>query len=117
MNKNELKEEWVQFKQMMSKNFSDSSLQGIQKKTLSYSELQEQFPQILKLLTIALTVPVSSADCEQDFCKQNLIKTKNSSKAEDRKYQLYCRCLQTHQTYMYMYLTQTFTKHLYFGVV
>ena len=59
-----LKEERVLFKQMMSKNFNDSSIQGMAKKLLSYSEMQEQVPQMLKLLTLALTVPISSVDCE-----------------------------------------------------
>ena len=34
-----------------------------------------KFPQILKLLTLALTIPVSSVDCERGFSKQNF-KTK-----------------------------------------
>ena len=72
----ELKEEWVIFKQLMSTNFSDSSIQGMAKKVLTPSEMQDQFPQMRKLLTIALTVPVSSVDCERGFSKQNLIKTK-----------------------------------------
>ena len=76
LNGQELKEEWIIFKQLMSKNFNDSSIQGMAKKLLSSSEMQEQFPQMLKLLNIALTVPVSSVDCERGFSKQNLIKTK-----------------------------------------
>ena len=76
----ELKEEWVIFKQLMSKNFSDLSIQGMAKKVLNPSEMQDQFPQMLKLLTIALTVPVSSVDCERGFSKQNLIKTKIRAK-------------------------------------
>ena len=64
----------------MSKNFNDSLIQGMAKKLLSSSEMQEQFPQMLKLLTIALTVPVSSVDCERGFSKQNLIKTKIRAK-------------------------------------
>ena len=35
---------------------------------------------MLKLLTIALTIPVSSVDCESGFSKQNLIKTKIRAK-------------------------------------
>ena len=75
-----LKEEWVLFKQMMSKNFNNSSIQGMAKKLLSSSEMQEQVPQMLKLLTLALTVPISSVDCEQGFSKQNLLKTKIRAK-------------------------------------
>ena len=50
------------------------------KKLLSSSEMQEQVPQMLKLLTLALTVPISSVDCERGFSKQNLIKTKIQAK-------------------------------------
>ena len=42
--------------------------------------MQDQFPQMLKLLTIALIIPVSSVDCERGFSKQNLIKTKIRAK-------------------------------------
>ena len=57
------------FKQMMSKNFSGSSIQGMAKKLLHSDEVEEQFLQILKLLTLALTIPVSFADCERGFSK------------------------------------------------
>ena len=80
LNGTELKEEWVIFKQLMSKNFSNLSLQGMAEKLLCSNEMQEQFPQMLKLLTIALTVPVSSVDCERGFSKQNLIKIKIRAK-------------------------------------
>ena len=76
LNGPELTEEWLLFKQMMSKNFSGSSIQGMAKKLLCSDEAQEQFPQTLKLLTLALTVPVSSVECKRGFSKQNLIKTK-----------------------------------------
>lgn len=72
----ELKAEWIELKQIMSRNFKDSSIQGMAKKLLTSIEMQEQFPNTLQLLTIALTIPVSSVDCERGFSKQNLIKTK-----------------------------------------
>ena len=65
LNGTELVEEWLLFKQLMSKNFSGSSIQGMAKKLLNFDEAQDQFPQILKLLTLALTVPVSSVECER----------------------------------------------------
>ena len=64
----------------MFNNFKDSSIQGMAKKLLLSSEMQEQFPQMLRLLTIALTIPVSSVDCDRGFSKQNLIKTKIRAK-------------------------------------
>ena len=80
VNSGKLKEEWVIFKLVMSKNFSSSTIQGMAQKVLTSSEMQEQFPQILKLLTLALTVPASSVDCERGFSKQNLSKTKIRAK-------------------------------------
>ena len=50
LNGQELKEEWIIFKLLLSKNFNDSSIQGMAKKLLSSSEMQEQFPQMLRLL-------------------------------------------------------------------
>lgn len=60
-------------KQMVSKNFSGSFIQGIARKLVHSEEVEEQFPHILKLLTLA---PLSSIECEKGFSKQNLIKTK-----------------------------------------
>ena len=56
LNGPELTEEWLLFKQMMSNKFSGSSIKGMAKRLLTSDEAQEQFPQILKLLTLALAV-------------------------------------------------------------
>ena len=61
----------------MARNFSSSSIQGMAKRLPSSSEMQDQ---LLKLLSLALTIPVSSVDCERGFSKKNLIKTKLSLK-------------------------------------
>ena len=98
----ELKEEWVLFKQMISKNFKDSSIQGMAKKLLTSSEMQEQFPQTLRLLTLALTIPVSTVDCERGFSKQNLIKTKIRAKLKTENVSILMKKL-------------TFIWHLKFG--
>ena len=42
------------FRQVMFQNFKDSSLQGMAKRLFSSNEMQDHFPQMLKLLTIAL---------------------------------------------------------------
>ena len=42
----ELKEEWVMFRQVMFQTFKDSSLQGMAKKLFSSNEMQDQFPQV-----------------------------------------------------------------------
>ena len=41
-----------------------------------YEEYFDFFPNIIKLISIAYTIPVSSVECEHGFSKQNLIKTK-----------------------------------------
>ena len=41
-----------------------------------YEEYFDFFPNIIKLISIAYTIPVSSVECERGFSKQNLIKTK-----------------------------------------
>ena len=71
----ELKEEWFSFKHMMVKNFSTASIQGMVKRLLGSSEMEEQFPHMLQLLKLALTIPVSSVDCERGLAS----KTKTSS--------------------------------------
>ena len=43
LNIQEPKKEWAMFKQMMSKNFSGSSIQGMAKKLLHSDEVEEQF--------------------------------------------------------------------------
>lgn len=35
-----------------------------------------QYPNVYKLITLALTMPVSTVDCERGFSKHNLIKTR-----------------------------------------
>lgn len=80
LNGQNLTEEWLSFKHMMAKNFSSTSVQGMAKKVLGSDDMQEQFPEMLKLLLIGLTLPVSSVDCERGFSKQNLIKTRLRAK-------------------------------------
>ena len=43
-------------------------------KLLSSAEVQEAYPNVVILITLALTMPVSTAGCERGFNKHNLIK-------------------------------------------
>ena len=71
-----LRDEWVTFKQLMSKNYRTCSIQSMATKLLQSEISKEQYPNLLTLLTISLTLPVSSVDCERGFSKHNLIKTR-----------------------------------------
>lgn len=70
------KDEWVTFKQVMSNNFRTCTLQSMAQKLLPSAEMREQYPNLLTLITLAITMPVSTADCERGFSKHNLIKTR-----------------------------------------
>jgi hypothetical protein len=52
------------------------SIQTMASKLLQSDIVKEQYPNLLTLLTISLTLPVSSVDCERGFSKHNLIKTR-----------------------------------------
>ena len=66
---------------MMSKHFNHSSIQGMAKSCWVLARCKSRFPRCWNCLrTLALTVPISSIDCELGFSKQNLIKTKISAK-------------------------------------
>ena len=45
-------------------------------KLLPSAEMKEQYPNLLTLIMLAITMPVSTADCERGFSKHNLIKTR-----------------------------------------
>ena len=71
-----LKDEWVVFRQLMSNNFRATTMQAMAAKLLPSLEMAEVYPNMLSLVTLALTMPVSTADCERGFSKHNLIKTR-----------------------------------------
>ena len=71
------RDEWVTFKQLMSKNYRSGSILSMATKILQSEIVKEQYPNLLTLLTISLILPVSSVDCERGgFSKHNLIKTR-----------------------------------------
>ena len=69
-------DEWVVFRQLMSKTFRTCTLQTMAAKLLPSVEVQEAYPNMLTLINLALTMPVSTAGCERGFSKHNLIKNK-----------------------------------------
>ena len=70
------KDEWVVFRQLMSNNFRSCTLQTMAAKLLLSAEVKEAYPNVATLITLALTMPVSTAGCERGFSKHNLIKNK-----------------------------------------
>ena len=72
----ETEDEWVQFKQLMSSNYRSCTIQSMAEKLLKSVSIKEDYPNIVTLITLALSLPVSTADCERGFSKYNLIKTK-----------------------------------------
>ena len=75
-----LKDEWVTFKQLLSKNYRSCSLQSMAAKLFQSDVVKEQYPGMLTLLAISLTLPVSTVDCERGFSKHNLIKTRTRAR-------------------------------------
>ena len=74
------KDEWVVFRQLMSNNFRTCTLQTMAAKLLPSAEVKETYPNMVTLITLALTMPVSTADCERGFSKHNLIKNKTRAR-------------------------------------
>ena len=58
----------------MSKNFRTYTLQTMAGKLLPSVEVQEAYPNMLTLINLSITMPVSTAACERGFNKHNLIK-------------------------------------------
>ncbi|XP_030293896.1 zinc finger protein 862-like isoform X2 [Sparus aurata] len=69
--------EWLGFKVLVaSGSLKDKSqLQLMQEMASEFEELHGQYPFLSQLSAIALTVPVSSVNCERDFSAMNRIKT------------------------------------------
>ena len=70
------KDEWVVFRQLMGNNFRTCTLQTMAANLLPSAEVKETYPNMITLMTLALTMPVSTASCERGFSKHNLIKNK-----------------------------------------
>ena len=66
--------------QLISKNFRSCTIQVLVQKLVDNHTLSLQYPNKMKLLTIALTLLVSTVDCERGFSKDNLIKTRLRSR-------------------------------------
>ena len=70
------KDEWIVFKQFVSQNYRSCSLQTLSERLCQSEAAMCQYPNMHVLITLALTMPVSTVDCERGFSKHNLIKTR-----------------------------------------
>ena len=73
--KNEFQNEWMVYKTIIKNNFDKMKIETIL--PILIKEYLDVFPNIIRLIKIAYTIPFSSVPCERGFSKQNLIKTKN----------------------------------------
>ena len=69
---NACQDEWMLMKQLVSKNYPAMQMHPLWE--LLYIKYRETFPNLLKLVSAALAIPVTSADCEREFSTQNRIK-------------------------------------------
>lgn len=67
--------EWPQFKCLLSDRFRSQTFSDMCSSVLANTDFAYTFPNISKLLRIAIVMPVSSADCERGFSRYNLVKT------------------------------------------
>ena len=77
-------------KQMLADSFSSLSTRGVLEITLKDTSLTTLVPQMCKLAAIALTIPITTADCEREFSAIKRIKTclQNRHKTETLDYLL-----------------------------
>ena len=61
---------------LMSSNFRPCTIQSMAEKLLKSMSIREDYLNIVTLITLALSLPVSTAEFERGFSKYNLIKTK-----------------------------------------
>ncbi|XP_054588645.2 zinc finger protein 862 [Nothobranchius furzeri] len=72
-----LSQEWASFKKhMVTGAFKDlDQLSILQKLSAQNDEWANLYPMVSKLAAIAMTVPISSVNCERDFSTMNRVKT------------------------------------------
>ena len=71
------KGEWMLLKQLVSKNYPSMEMRPLWE--LLYKKYRETFPNLVKLVSAAFAIPITSADCERGFSTQNRIKRANRS--------------------------------------
>ncbi|XP_077864369.1 zinc finger protein 862-like [Saccoglossus kowalevskii] len=76
-----LKDEWPVVKEILRNNYMQCNFQDTWGSLLGPQAcLPTLYPNIAKLVTISLIIPVNTADCERGFSRYNLIKTKGRAR-------------------------------------
>ena len=75
VNVDALKVEWEGFKFLMCDTYRQNSMKAVLKILVADRTVSHLYPQLRKLATIALVLPVSTAECERAFSTMNRIKT------------------------------------------
>ena len=75
VNKVKLQLEWMGFKHILVSEFLEVSPHEVMAAVSSDGSFSSLYPCISRLASIALTLPVSTADCERGFSTMNRIKT------------------------------------------
>ena len=70
-----LLQEWALFKHLLVSEFKEVSTRDIMSTMSANTTFSSLYPTLSKLASIALIVPVSTADCERGFLTMNRIKT------------------------------------------
>ena len=71
-----LLQEWALFKHLLISEFKEVSTRDIMSTMSANTTFSSLYPTLSKLASIALIVPVSTADCERGFSTMNRIKTR-----------------------------------------
>ena len=68
--------EWIQFRELMKSSYQSCTLAQLAENLYKGKPpVAESFPKVAKLISIAVMIPVSTADCERGFSAMNSIKT------------------------------------------
>ena len=72
----DLKSEWETFKHLLADSFKEMSMQAVLKElAVPESTLATMYPCLSKLASIALVLPISTAECERSFSAMKRVKT------------------------------------------
>ena len=66
--------EWMRFKHILLNQFSETQAHNVMEVISSDSSFSSLYPYLSKIASIALTLPVSTADCERGFSTMKLTK-------------------------------------------
>ena len=77
-----LESEWKSNKHFMSHAYRNTDMRSFLKLLVSDATLKDLFPQLSRLASIALILPVSTAECERCFSAMNRIKTNRKNRLQ-----------------------------------